>query len=75
MLFLKLKIPIMVRIHKPNFLNCIKFTICDLLPTVEIDWQSLREEDEGDNDQIVGGTAAAAGEIPYQVTIPYLYNL
>ncbi|EFX72217.1 hypothetical protein DAPPUDRAFT_231459 [Daphnia pulex] len=36
---------------------------------VEIDWQSLREGDEGDNDQIVGGTAAAAGEIPYQAAL------
>jgi secreted trypsin-like serine protease len=38
-----------------------------LLLTVETDWKSLREVDDNETDHIVGGTAAAAGEIPYQV--------
>ncbi|XP_046462622.1 trypsin alpha-3-like [Daphnia pulex] len=37
--------------------------------TVETDWKSLREVDDNETDHIVGGTAAAAGEIPYQAAL------
>jgi hypothetical protein len=41
---------------------------CALLTTVEFKEKHLRESDSDDeNDHIVGGTAAAPGEFPFQV--------
>ena len=69
MQFQKTTIPNTVCSFFRNIFQNIFYRTIYFIYTVAFDGQQLRDLDDEGVDQIVGGTPAAAGEIPFQVII------